>query len=403
MPYTRGYSFGPGPTDVSRLSGWVLRSLLAFALLHAVAWMIAPLGGLSHAEERPKAVGRLAAVEGDVWILHEWETEYREALLNDEIFEADRLSTGKDGKARILFQDDSMVALGTNSELAVAQFEHTKEKTGREALVDLLRGKIRFQVVRFFTEGKVDFRIRSASAVVGVRGTEGVLRVQNPTLAYCLSGILLVENPSTGEALDLGPMRKALVEKDRPIVVDTISPAEADALMREFEMRSSPEGRPRQKDDTPREGSGPRDGGSGTPASASDLIRRFTDREQRRSEEVTTRTQGGYVPGPQGQVPGDTGSAAPSSDQPGQRTDQGRPPQEQRKPPQSGVKSQPSSGAGTAPQGPVAAGFRCRTSNDCWSHYKSDGYFCNARTGACVKCPPGQHGRKDGAPACHAE
>jgi hypothetical protein len=348
-------------------------------------------------------VGRLAAVEGDVWILHEGEAEYREALLGDEIFEADRLSTGKDGKARILFRDDSMVALGTNSELAVAQFAYIKGKTGREALVDLLRGKIRFQVTRFFTEGKVDFRLRSASAVVGVRGTEGVLRVQNPTLAYCLSGILLVENPSTGEALDLGPMRKALVAKDRPIVVEAVSAAEADALLREFELRSSSKGRPPQKDDTPKEGPGPRDVGSGSQAPTSDLIRRFTDREQRRSEEVTTRIPGGYVPGPQGPVPGDTSSAAPSSDQPAQWTDEGRPPRDQGKPPQSGVKSQPSSGVGTAPQGTTAAGFRCRTNNDCWSRFKSNGYYCNARTGACVKCPPGQHGRKDGAPACHAE
>lgn len=45
----------------------------------------------------------------------------------------------------------------------------------------------------------------------------------------------------------------------------------------------------------------------------------------------------------------------------------------------------------------------CSSNAQCWSKYGSDGYYCNPRNGACVRCPAGQHGRKDGTPECHGD
>ena len=49
---------------------------------------------------------------------------------------------------------------------------------------------------------------------------------------------------------------------------------------------------------------------------------------------------------------------------------------------------------------PQTTTFKCKTNSDCWSKYGSNQYYCNKKNGKCVKCPPGQHGRKDGAAAC---
>jgi hypothetical protein len=45
----------------------------------------------------------------------------------------------------------------------------------------------------------------------------------------------------------------------------------------------------------------------------------------------------------------------------------------------------------------------CNTNAHCWSKFGSPGYFCNPSSGKCVKCPPGQHGRRDGSPECHGD
>ena len=244
--------------------------------------------------------------------------------------------------------------------------------------------------------------------MIGVRGTEGVLRVQNPTLAYCLSGILSVKNPSTGEALELELMRKALVTKDRPIVVETITPAEVKELMGEFEMGSRSTGQPPQRDDSRRQEPGEgregnrwgRHGKSlcgvrpilrpacrswtawtqlfikkwpslsrGEPeasrwirdncpsetcdafgrcfeVSTSDVIRRFTDREQTRSEEVTTRTQDSTcgTPGAGSRRYLDGERDPEGSSQP---PHEHRPPKDDRKPPPPGGSSRPPEGGHT--------------------------------------------------------
>ena len=122
------------------------------ALLHLSAWMIAPTGNRSHAEERPKAVGILSAMEGDVLIRRDRETEYRPARLHEVIHERDRLGTGEDGKAQIDFEDDTVVVLGTNSELTVEQYQYRRRSRKRKVLLGLLQGKIRFLVSKFFVQ-----------------------------------------------------------------------------------------------------------------------------------------------------------------------------------------------------------------------------------------------------------
>jgi hypothetical protein len=412
-------------------------------------------------------VGFVAALEGDVLIRHDWEAEYRPAEIRNPVHEGDRLGTGDDGKAKIHFEDETVLVLGKNSELMVARYEYRKGDADRKALLALLRGKVWFEVTKFFRQRKVDFQLETSSAMVGVRGTEGILRTQSPTWAYCLTGMLLVENPSTGESLDLGPMRKAWVERGRPMVVAPITPGEARELRGEFEMSPSPSrgaaGAGGPDDPTAFyvacvESSGRvtvtdrMDAGAHQPMAgpfrgpseaerwvaencpseacdafgrcfrppAGDVIRRFTEREGRRTEEVTTRSQGDQAGAPPGPVPGGTGVVPLLPDAPPRWTHEGKPPGDHRghpapdapprpptgdKPPCPGGNcppaKAPTAGVKSAKPPPVTASA-CKSNSDCWSRHRSSAYFCNPRSGQCVACPPGQHGRKDGSPSCHS-
>ena len=44
--------------------------------------------------------------------------------------------------------------------------------------------------------------------------------------------------------------------------------------------------------------------------------------------------------------------------------------------------------------------FKCKSNKDCWSHHKSNQYYCNKGKGKCIKCPSGSHGKKDGKAEC---
>ena len=187
-------------------------------------------------------VGLVATLEGDVQVRRAGDEAYSRASLRMEVRLGDRLRTGANGKVRVLFHDESELVLGTDSEIEVTEYLYRHETKERKSLLDLVRGKIRFQVTRFFLERKPDYYLQTPTAVVGVRGTEGVLKVVNPTLAYCLTGNLVVQNPSTGEIRDLEAMMKALVERGLPMGVEAIDPSELAGLEAEFQFGSNKAG-----------------------------------------------------------------------------------------------------------------------------------------------------------------
>jgi|GEM_PF-5110018 hypothetical protein len=192
------------------------------------------------AQVRAGSVGVIAALEGEVWV--SVQGRVAPARLYQELFQGDRVGTGERGKAKILFIDDSMADLGTMSELEITDYHYRPDVKERRSLLWLSQGRLRFLVTKFFVERKADFRLQTPSAVVGVRGTEGILHVQNPTMVFCLSGLLEVLNPSTGESVDLGPLTKALVERDRPMTVESIDPKEVPGLRIEFQISGRPSG-----------------------------------------------------------------------------------------------------------------------------------------------------------------
>jgi hypothetical protein len=189
-------------------------------------------------------VGTVSALEGDVRVRGAGETEFASVRLHQPLFRGDFLRTGENGKAQLVLEDDSMIVMAAQSDLEISEFLYRKDAGERKALFGLLRGKVRFLVTRFFVERREDVQFRTTTAVVGVRGTEGIIHVTNPTVAHCFSGTLALLNLSTGEKSDIGPLIKASIERGRPILVEPIDPRDVQALRGEFLFKSRSPGAP---------------------------------------------------------------------------------------------------------------------------------------------------------------
>jgi RHS repeat-associated protein len=157
-------------------------------------------------------------------------------------------------------------------------------------------------------------------------------------------------------------------------------------------------------------------GTEGTGRSGADLIDRFTDRETRRTREVGSRTPPPLPPYPgtgPGYEQGGGSAGGPNVLVPPPPRDWGDDARGGRGSGSGGTSSGGHKGGGSGggkspcPGGncgpPKTAQFKCKTNSECWGKYGSSGYYCNRGSGQCVRCPSGQHGRKDGYPACHSE
>lgn len=90
------------------------------------------------------------------------------ASVGGEIFVADTIRTGTDGKAEIAFTDGSVLTVGPDSEVAVSFF--APEASESTALLDLISGIARMTVNKATAWGR--FEVRTTTAVASVRGTE---------------------------------------------------------------------------------------------------------------------------------------------------------------------------------------------------------------------------------------
>lgn len=110
--------------------------------------------------------------------------------LNDEVRTAARSSL------RIKLKDDSVLTLGPSGHLQLSHFEFEPQDETRSALFDMFKGKLRVFARDLETYQKKDFKIKTPTAICGVRGTLFMVWVQSDTVTrvYCFKNDIEVAN-----------------------------------------------------------------------------------------------------------------------------------------------------------------------------------------------------------------
>lgn len=108
----------------------------------------------------------------------------------------DTVSTMKASKAKMLFNDDSILTLGESSKVVIKEYVYNKGKGGT-SVFNLLEGKMRSVV------GKTKFQIHTPTAVAAARGTiilteVGMLEGRLFATFICLEGELIVTSADSG-------------------------------------------------------------------------------------------------------------------------------------------------------------------------------------------------------------
>jgi FecR-like protein len=137
-------------------------------------WCLAAFVLLAKQVVAQTEVATVAAVLGTLQI--ERAGTSQSAGLGVPVFVGDRLKTGVGDRASIVFQDDSVLNLGPETELVIDTQVFEAPKRRYESLLRLIRGTIRNLVSEYYVEPKAYYEIETPTAVVGVRGTEFITR-----------------------------------------------------------------------------------------------------------------------------------------------------------------------------------------------------------------------------------
>ena len=114
-----------------------------------------------------------------------------------EVGSGDKIASGADGRAQIRFSDGAYVSLQPNTEIDIKQYRFNGKADGTEsALFGLFKGAMRTVTGLVGRVNRNKYLITTPTATIGIRGTGGLIRVNNDgsTLVVGTSGIWSLTN-----------------------------------------------------------------------------------------------------------------------------------------------------------------------------------------------------------------
>jgi len=99
------------------------------------------------------------------------------APVGASVMASDVIMTGADGSAGITFTDNSLVSVGPNSVFAIDKYSFDSTTHAGEFEGNLKQGRLSAISGKMVKQSPESMKIRTPSAIMGVRGTEFVVQV----------------------------------------------------------------------------------------------------------------------------------------------------------------------------------------------------------------------------------
>lgn len=127
-------------------------------------------------------VGMVKVAHGSVAI--ERDGARMPAAVGTPLQASDVIVTGADGAAGITFIDNSLVSVGPGSVFAIDKYAFDTTTYAGEFQGTLSKGRLAAVSGKMVKQAPESMKIRTPSAVMGVRGTEFVVQVDEPAAAH---------------------------------------------------------------------------------------------------------------------------------------------------------------------------------------------------------------------------
>ncbi len=116
-------------------------------------------------------VGKVVWLQGEVNAVGQSGTS-RKLSLASPLFEGDVISSGADGKAGLVMQDNTRLVLPPQSRLKITEYRYIAARANEgSAAIDLLKGGMRVVTGLLGKLNRENVKFRAASATIGIRGT----------------------------------------------------------------------------------------------------------------------------------------------------------------------------------------------------------------------------------------
>jgi len=191
--------------------------------------------------QQGQPAAEIIALLGNAEIKSPGDAQFRPAKLQDKLYPQDQIRTLKDSRAKLFFRDESILVLSENTTMDIAKFQMTPQGERQSALMKLLNGSVRFIIQKVAAGVPPNFEIQGKTAIMGIRGTDGVIESRSPDRIVFLggAGAIVIRNLTTGQTLTLTPNNFMVVTPGRPMTTGPVTPTMRQELTTVFQVAQS--------------------------------------------------------------------------------------------------------------------------------------------------------------------
>jgi len=145
--------------------------------------------------------------------------KWEKVKFHQPVFAKDKFRTSRKSRLKILLEDNSLIALGPNSEMEVKSYLYNKKDKLRQGVIGVAHGLSMYIVNKSQTNKDSHFKIVTPTANIAARGTQGFTSSSemNTFTANKIGNVLTsnVDNSIPG-VVELGPLMGNNVPKGMP-------------------------------------------------------------------------------------------------------------------------------------------------------------------------------------------
>lgn len=160
-------------------------------------------------------VGNVQTVQGNLVVIHGGTDQAFFAASGDRVYKNDILLTLKASRCRVTFDTADLITMGQNTRIDIDEVIDDRANERKSSVLNMLRGKAMFYVVRLFRYKKTTARVKTPTAICGVRGTKFGVEVLTDVDLQARGRLLYVADASDSNV-------RALLAQAPPAGVRTI-------------------------------------------------------------------------------------------------------------------------------------------------------------------------------------
>ena len=185
-------------------------------------------------------IGHVQFLQGISYVIHDQVLKAYIAKQNLPLYVNDTLIVMDKSRINLIFNDQSSITLGSHTKFSINRMVFNPDQKYRVAYSNLQIGKGRFRVKDYKDYQHASYRIKTPTAIVGVRGSDFIIRAtltqtRVDTLKHTKLSLISLAAPEEIPLL-MDEFEWVIIEQDAqlPSTVETLLPEDADSLIREF-------------------------------------------------------------------------------------------------------------------------------------------------------------------------